>query len=201
MESQEEIWEKIAEEWNNFRKKPLKEVKEFLENQTGDILDLGSGSGRHLMKIKNQKMHLLDFSKKMIKQAKQNILKKKIKAKSYIAQTTKLPFKNNFFNAAIFINVLHCIDSNQKREKSLKELYRVLKPKAQVMISVWSRNNKRIKNKPKDAMIPWTVNNKKYFRYYYIYDKQELEALLKKIGFKTIKSWEDNNIVFIVQKP
>ena len=69
------------------------------------------------------------------------------------------------------------------------------------MISVWSRNNKRIKNKPKECFIPWTVQNKKYLRDTYIYDKQELEDLLKSIGFKIINSKEDNNIVFIVEKP
>lgn len=201
MKNQEEVWDNIAEEWNKVKRKQYPDFKEFIKNKKGKILDLGCGSGRNLINKKNLEFYEVDFSKNMLKFAKEKSKKENINAKFFISDLTELPFQKNFFDTAIFISVLHCINSNQKREQSLKELYRVLKPKAQVMISVWSRNNRRIKNKPKQSMIPWTVNNKKYFRYYYIYDKQELQALLKKIGFKIIKNWEDNNIVFIAEKP
>lgn len=199
--NQQEVWNNITKDWQDFRKKPIKEVINFLKDQEGNILDLGSGSGRHLLKIKKGKMWLVDFSKEMIKQAKQNILKKEINAECKVAKATRLPFKNNFFDAAIFINALHCIPKKQNRKKALKELYRVLKPNSTALISTWSRSSKRIKNKPKEALIPWSVDNKKHLRYYYIYEKEELEQLLKTIGFRIIKNWENQNIFFIVGKP
>lgn len=199
--NQKQVWNNIASDWQEFRKEPIKEVLDFLKDKEGNVLDLGSGSGRHLTKIKNGKMYLIDFSKEMISQANKKIIKSKINAEAKVSNSTSLPFEDNFFNSAIYINALHCTPSETNRENSLKELLRVLKPKSQALISVWSRNSKRIKNKPKEALIPWTANNKKYLRYYYLYDKDELENLLKNVGFKIIKSWENENMFFVVKKP
>ena len=198
--NQKKVWDKIAPEWNKVKRKQYSDFKKFIKNKKGKILDLGCGSGRNLVKNSSLKFYCVDFSTEMIKFAKEKTEKENINAKFHISNITKIPFKNDFFDSAIFISSLHCLDSKEKRENSLKELYRVLKPKAEAMISVWSRNNQRIKNKPKESKIPWTVEEKKYFRYYYIYEKKELENLLKNTKFKIIKSWEDNNIVFIVKK-
>jgi len=199
--NQQKVWDNIAEEWSKYRKDPQEKTLNFLKKQKGKVLDLGCGSGRNLTKIKNGKMWLVDFSKEMIKQAKENAKKKKISAEFKVANTTTLPFKDNFFDSAIFINTLHCIETKQAREKSLKELFRVLKPKSQALISVWSKNQERIKNKPKECYIPWTTPKGKVQRYTYIFEKEELENLLKKVGFKILDSKEDKNIIAIVQKP
>ena len=74
--------EKFSPEWNKFKVKPLEEVKEFLENKKGKILDLGCGSGRHLIKNTNLKFYGVDFSKEMIKFAKINAKEKQMKADS-----------------------------------------------------------------------------------------------------------------------
>jgi len=44
------------------------------------------------------------------------------------------------------------------------------------------------------------MNGRKYERYYYLYEKDELEGLLKGVGFEVLKSWEDDNIWFEVLK-
>jgi len=53
MESQETVWNKIAPEWHEYKKIPAKHTLDFLKKTSGNVLDLGSGSGRHLYKIKN----------------------------------------------------------------------------------------------------------------------------------------------------
>ena len=68
--NQEQVWDNIAQEWYKFKTKPAQHTLEFLKDKTGNILDLGRGSARHLIKIKDGKMYLVDFSKKMIKLAK-----------------------------------------------------------------------------------------------------------------------------------
>ena len=68
---QKKLWDNIAPEWTKFKTRPIEHTKEFLKKQTGNVLDLGSGAGRHLQKIKNGKMYLVDFSKEMIKHAKE----------------------------------------------------------------------------------------------------------------------------------
>lgn len=204
--TQEQVWDKLAVHWEKFRKKqPIKEAVEFLKKQKGKtgklkILDIGCGSGRHFIKLNNSVIYGIDSSGKMLKLAGKSAGKRGIKVKLKKASAENLPFKANFFDSAVFIAALHCIDNKGKREKSLKELKRVLKKGGEAIISVWSRKQERIKNKPKEAFIPWTINGKKYLRYYYIYDKKELAGLLKKTGFKIEKSWENDNIFVIVRK-
>ncbi len=62
------------------------------------------------------------------------------------------------------------------------------------------RKNKRVKNKPKEGVIPWTVDGIKHLRYNYIYDKDEFEKQLKDAGFEIISLEEDKNIVAVVRK-
>ena len=75
MESQQQVWNAIAEEWNSYKEIPSELSKNFLNSCSGKVLDLGSGSGRHLTKIKNGKMYLVDFSEKMIELAEKKAKK------------------------------------------------------------------------------------------------------------------------------
>lgn len=195
---QKQIWENIAEEWHEFKKLPALHTTEFLKKQTGKVLDLGSGSGRHLMKIKKGEIYLLDFSEKMIKLAKQKSKKQKIKAEFIVSEMTKIPYESNFFDSAICISSLHCIKGEKNREKVIKELYRVLKPKAQAFIGVWNRESKRFKNSPKEKMIKW---RDKGVRYYYLYTEKEIHNQFKKAGFKIISTCNSEMMIrFVVEK-
>ena len=197
IDNQKQLWNSIAPEWHEF-KKPASVVLKFLNKQSGKVLDLGSGSGRNLSKIKNGKMYLVDFSPEMIKLAKQKAKQENIDAEFIISETKKLPFKNNFFDAAICISMIHCIEKKQDREKTIQELLRVLKKGAQAEISVWNKDSKRFKNAQKEKYVGWRDKGK---RYYYLYTEKEIHNLFKKIGFKIIST--DNSkmaINFIVEK-
>ena len=200
MPSQKEIWNEIASQWKEYRKKPFEFVSDFLKDKSGKILDLGCGSGRHFSCIKGE-IFALDFSSEMLKHAQQTAKTLKIKPEFFDSVASKLPFKNNFFDSAIYINALHCIENKEDRSKSLTELFRVLKPGAQAIISVWGKNQNRIKGKSKDQLIPWTKGKEKFLRYYYIYDKAEFESLLKEKGLNIIKIKEEDNLVATIQKP
>ncbi len=202
MENQEDIWNAIAKPWSTFRLKPLNEVVKFLENKKGKILDLGCGSGRNFMKFKGT-IYGVDFSEKMLEFAKEYSKKKKIKAKFVKAEIFDLPFKDNFFDSAVFIAVLHCIPTAEKREKTLLELFRVLKPNSEALITVWDKDQERFENsarqkaeplatspassQSKESFLPWKHDGKEYMRYYYLYDKKEILDSLKKVGFEIIK--------------
>ncbi len=150
MESQQQVWDNIAEEWDKFRKEPILEVMSFLKKQKGKILDLGCGSGRHLIKNEDIKFYEVDFSKKMIKFAKQKAEKEDVGAEFFVSQAENLPFEDNFFDSAIFMATLQCIEGEENRDNSVKELFRVLKPGAKALISVWNKDSKRFKNSPKE---------------------------------------------------
>ncbi len=209
MENQEEIWDNLAVPWKSSRMRPIEAATEFLKDKTGRILDLGCGSGRNFSVI-NGKVYGVDFSGKMLELAKKFVDENKIEAELIKADATNLPFGDNFFDASIFVAALHCIVTKEKREKSLKELLRILKPGAEAFIAVWDYDQEKFKSKEKESFISWTVGDKKYMRYYYLYDRDEFINLLEKTGFEIIKIMSGKstsgfhskkNIVVIVRKP
>src|SRR5271157_116764 len=115
---QKDIWEKIAPDWYTLKVNPDKNVMDFLNKQRGNIIDFGSGAGRHLLESKIKgKIFLVDFSREMINLAIRRAKKLKINAEFYISDLKKTPFQNNFFDAAIFTAVLHCIPGKANRKK------------------------------------------------------------------------------------
>jgi ubiquinone/menaquinone biosynthesis C-methylase UbiE len=195
--NQKQVWDNIAEDWSKYRSRPEKDTLPFLKEQKGNILDLGCGSGRNLIKIEQGKMWLVDFSKEMINLARKKAKKLEIPAEFKIVDSSKIPLKDNFFDAAICIGVLHCL-KGKDREKTLKELYRVLKPGANAEISVWNKDSKWFKNREKETTMKW---RDKGIRYLYLYEPKELYALIKATGFKILSSKQERNIRIIVQKP
>ncbi len=195
---QKQVWNNIAEEWHKFKEIPSEFSKEFLESCSGNVLDLGSGSGRHLTKIKNGKMYLVDFSEKMIELAKRKAKNKKISAEFFVEDITKLTFQDNFFNNAISISALHCLQP-KNHKKAITELYRVMKPHSKSLIGVWNFNSKRFNQKQgKEKLIKWTDKGE---RYYYLFEEKEIHKLFKDSGFKILSSNNSEMMInFIAEK-
>jgi ubiquinone/menaquinone biosynthesis C-methylase UbiE len=187
--NQEEVWNSIAKEWVEFRVNPIDEVKEFLKNKKGKVLDLGCGSGRNFLEKKGLEFYGIDFSKEMVKKAKKKPYKKVIKSNAW-----EIKFPDNFFDSALYISALHCIPSEENREKSLIELARVLKPKARAFISVWDKEQPKFKGEGKEVYLKWMLGRKNkekekqsyVERYYKLYTKKEIIKLLEK-HFKIVK--------------
>ncbi|MFH1327015.1 MAG: class I SAM-dependent methyltransferase [archaeon] len=205
MEDQQKAWNNIAKEWYEFKDKHKKidnlqhDVHDFVKKCKGNVIDLGSGTGRFLHKIPKGKMWLVDFSEQMLKLAQKKAKSKKIPTEIILAQAYKLPFKNNFFDSGIAIFSIHCIEKKQNRNKAIKELYRVLKPGAKAKISVWNKDTKRFKNSPKERIVRWRNIAK---RYYYLYEPEEIYTDFKKVGFNIFqKDYPGKSITFIVKKP
>ncbi len=192
---QENVWDAIAEKWAEFRVSPLGEVVNFLEKKSGKVLDLGCGSGRHYLESKELRFYGVDFSKELLDFAK---------GKNYVelkkGVVWDIPYENDFFDFVLFSRVLHCVDSEEKRKKSLEEVYRVLKIKGEALVSVWGRGSERLKNRDKESFVPWSVNGKKVGRYTYIYDEDELVRDLESVGFKIVKSWGGKSVGAVVRK-
>ena len=196
--NQKQVWENISKEWNEFKKIPAESTMQFLKKQKGKVLDFGSGSGRNLTKIKSGKMYLLDFSEGMIELAKKKAKKEKINAEFAVSSMTKTPYGNNFFDGAICISAFHCLNRLEQK-KAVKELYRILKPEAQILVGVWNKDSKRLKrHKGKEAKIKW---NDKGERYYYLFDEKEIHNLFEKQGFKIIETNNSEMMIrFIAEK-
>lgn len=199
--NQQTLWNSIAPEWYEFKTNPSIAATEFLNKSKGKILDFGSGAGRNLLKLKkskNKELYLVDFSKEMLKLAEERAKKIGIKINTKISKLEKTDFSDNFFDAAICVAAIHCIKGERNREKTIKELFRILKPNAEADIEVWNKNSERFKKKPKEKFIAWRDKGK---RYYYLYDEKEFQKILEKTGFKIIKKIPHRaNIIFIVKK-
>jgi ubiquinone/menaquinone biosynthesis C-methylase UbiE len=196
--NQQQVWNNIAEEWHKFKEVPSEFSKEFLSKCSGNVLDLGSGSGRHLTKISKGKMYLVDFSEEMIKLAEKKAAKLKIPAEFFVTDMTKLPFEDNFFDYAISISAIHCLHPREHK-KAISELHRVMKKCSKSLIGVWNFNSKRFNQKKgKEKLIKWTDKGE---RYYYLFEEKEVHKLFRAAGFKILSSHNSEMMInFIVEK-
>lgn len=198
MTTQEQVWDDIAPEWHEYKKIPAYSVITFLKDQEGKILDLGAGSGRNMHSIKNGQMYLTDFSQKMLDLAEERAKKEGIKIETKKSVMWEIPYEDNFFDGAICISALHCVEGAENRKKTLEELHRVLKSEGQALIGVWNIKSKRFRNKRPERMIGWQDKGE---RYYYLHTEEEIHNLCKEIGFKVVSSCNSEMMInFVVQK-
>lgn len=199
---QEEVWNSIAESWNNLRKYPSnKKIFDLANNwKPGKILDLGCGNGRHLIPFSKNRFNCygIDFSKNMINNAKESFKKNKLKTVFKQAELTKIPFKDNYFDYIICLASFHSLNKKEQ-STSLKEIKRVIKPNGKLFIAVWNKWQPRFIFKSKEQMIPWKIKDKIYQRYYYLFNIFEFKKLLKKHNFKIKKSYVDKNISILAE--
>ena len=197
--NQEEVWNSLAESWNDFRQKPNEKELFNLNWKKGKLLDIGCGNCRNLLPFKNLNLYGMDFSKEMLKQAEKFCKKFDLIVNLKESDMRKLPFKDNFFDYCLCLASLHHLNKGDA-DKTLKEIYRILKKDGQCLISVWNKYPRFIFRK-KETYISWKKKDKIYHRYYYLYNFLEFKKLLLKNNFKIIKSGKifDKNITFLIQ--
>ena len=160
--NQQEVWNKIAPSWNNFRNQPIDELKS-LNWKKGKILDLGCGNCRNLLQFKNLECYGIDFSEEMLKEAKKFSKKHNFKVKLKQAEITKIPFKNNTFDYVLAIATLHHL---KNPEKAIKEIHRTLKQNGEAFITVWNKLQLKFILKKQETYIPWKKKDETLQRYY-----------------------------------
>ncbi|MDD5566244.1 MAG: class I SAM-dependent methyltransferase [Candidatus Omnitrophica bacterium] len=104
----------------------------------GNLLEVGCGEGLFLMQLagKNQDLKLwgIDNSKDRIQEAKEEAVKEKLPSLAfYEADAASLPFKENFFDTVVCINVLFNLPSWDCVKKVLFEMARVCKKQGRVI--------------------------------------------------------------------
>ncbi len=197
--NQEQVWNSIAESWNNFRQKSSEELKS-IEWKKGRLIDIGCGNCRNLLQFKNLELYGIDFSEEMIKQSEKFCKKNDLKVNLKKADMRKIPFKDDYFDYCLCLASLHHLN-REDADKVLKEIHRMLKKEGQCFISVWNKYPKFIFRK-KETYISWKRKDRIYNRYYYLYNYFEFKKLLLKNNFRIIKSGKifDKNITFLIQK-
>jgi len=109
----------------------------FKEKEVKRILDLGSGTGRHLLYFarKGFEIYGMDASPKGIKMANQWLFEENLKADIVLHRMEeKFPYEDNFFDAIISIQVIH---HNKMKDilVTVSEIGRILKKGGVIFIT------------------------------------------------------------------
>lgn len=165
-----------------------REIVDFFESErlTGKkakTLHVGCGIGRieKYLALRVGSCYGVDISEVMVNQAKKNV---NYPNTSFVATDGEhLPYPNNYFNFVYSVLVFQHMPIKLFRA-NLKEVQRVLKPKAKFLFQI-PIDEKGIMKNP-GVTNPWLM------RYY---KRSEIKKMLERAGFKIIKSYgvDDNN--------
>jgi ubiquinone/menaquinone biosynthesis C-methylase UbiE len=147
MNIQKNHWEELYSSGDYKLKKPesliLKSEPIMEKKKIKKILDLGCGSGRHMVYFgkKGYDVVGLDLSSVALKQAKSWLKDEKIENYELIEDDmTNLPLSDNDFDAVISINVIHH-NTLLEIEKTIKEIRRVLKDGGLFVATILSKRD------------------------------------------------------------
>jgi SAM-dependent methyltransferase len=115
--------------------------KLFKEKGIKRILDLGSGSGRHVVYFAKNgfETYGIDIAEEGINLTKEWLKENKLKADLKIGNIyDRLPYENSFFDAIISTQALHH-GTIEKIRNAIKEIERVLSPNGYVFITFRKR--------------------------------------------------------------
>lgn len=192
-----QIYEYIASEFNVTRAYKWNWISNFINSlpKNSLIYDIGCGSGRN-MDYPNYRFIGFDNCKSFIDLCRYKGLK------VYYSEITNIKIRDNSADALICIATFHHLSTYENRIKALQELKRIVKINGKILLSVWA------KEQPKktritfddygDNIVFW---KKKYPRYYYIFQLEEIKLLFNQVGLNIDNELYDcGNNVFILSK-
>ena len=200
----EEVYNKIANDFNKTRYSVWASVRKFLDNVQADstVLDIGCGNGKNML-YRND----LQFSGIDISQAQVDICRGK-NLNVIKSNMTDLPFADESFDRAICIATYHHLDNDLVRAKALYEMHRILKVGGSILLSVWAMeqpDDSHFKFNSSDTLVPWTSRDDGivYLRYYHIYCVNQLVHEINRLcPIFTIKecTYELGNWICVLHK-
>ncbi len=137
--SQEEYWNKVAEEKELTTPLPLEVFKRNVP-VNARILDVGCGYGRSLQELCSAgytSLSGVDISEKMIARGRRQY--PHLDLKQY--EGRRLPFEDDSFDAVLLLAVLTCILDDTRQEQLLAEIHRVLRKDGVISINDFLLNS------------------------------------------------------------
>jgi SAM-dependent methyltransferase len=174
-------------------------VKFFKESGVRRVLDLGCGSGRHLVYLAKHgfEVYGIDIAKHGIEIAEDWLKKERLKAYLEVDDIyDKLPYNDNFFDAVISTQALYH-GKIEDIQRLIKEIERILRPEGLIFITFLKRLSK--KDIPKEKLYgikfiaprTYTILGGPDQRMpHYIFNKKILREEFK--NFKTLDLWIDS---------
>ncbi|NXN08893.1 TRM9B methyltransferase, partial [Indicator maculatus] len=145
------VYENTAAYLHRLQSKAWPRVRSFLlAQQPGSLVaDIGCGTGKYLS-VNSQVYNLgCDYCRPLVEIAR------KRDDEVLVCDNLNLPFRDQCFNAAISIGVIHHFSTKARRVKAIQEMARVLVPGGQLMIYVWAMEQKNRRFEKQDVFVPW----------------------------------------------
>lgn len=196
-----EVYEKIAKHFSNTRVYTWAWIRGFIERQPSNslIYDIGCGNGRNMNPDSDKKFIGIDNCREFLKICRERGLE------VVEASMTSIPLLSGTADAIICIAAFHHLSKMDDRILALLEMKRLVKPGGRILISVWAKEQptktRRTFDRYGDNMVRWDKFGEKYDRYYYIFEKKEIERLFRTAGLTIMRySLECGNMVYELEK-
>jgi SAM-dependent methyltransferase len=135
-------WDRIFARRGRVFNEPHEDMSRFIEQMerrcTRTVLDLGCGSGRHLVQLAGHgfEVHGVDSSPHAVRLAREWLESRQLSAHVALHDiTTPLPYPRKYFDAVVSIQVVHHAVSETIR-RIAREIERVTKPEALIFVTV-----------------------------------------------------------------
>ena len=130
------VYETIAAHWDQTRHTPWPRVVDFLLQLPGHALvaDVGCGNGKYLG-VAHGHAHLLGSDRCV------NLVDI-CREQGYevaVCDNMTLPYRDNIFDAALSVAVLHHFSTIARRRRAVLELARIVRPGGRLLIQAWAR--------------------------------------------------------------
>ena len=166
-------------------------------NKQDYVLDAGCGNWKNISYYQTKCNIIgIDLSKNLV-----NICKER----GYnvdVGNITNTEFKDNTFDYIISIAVIHHIEHETERIKTIRELVRILKPNGKLLVTLWAYEgdiySKKKMFKIGDNIIPF--GKSKHQRYYYVYHQSSCVNFCNKCDCLYEIKWERGNWILIFTK-
>ncbi|GAA5795878.1 S-adenosyl-L-methionine-dependent methyltransferase [Helicostylum pulchrum] len=212
-----EVYEVIATHFSDTRYKPWPVVEDFLNGLKPGSLgaDVGCGNGKYIGVNPNVLVLGSDRSSNLIKIVHDRGFE------GMVADGLNLPYRDNSFDFAISIAVIHHFASPERRLQAIKDLFKIVKPGGRVLVFVWALEQTKFSKRnfepgQQDVFVPWKLTPKKgqteikekeedfpvYNRYYHLFKKGELDDLFEQVEGVVIETsgYDRDNHYVIAQK-
>lgn len=193
-----EFYSSKAGEFAGTRWKPWPYTLHFFDRYVAEsalVLDGGCGNGRQFLRPNTIG---LDYSVELLNKAALNNPLSLIRS-----DICMLPFCDSIFDTVISIAVIHHLATEQRRERAMKEMKRVLKVGGYGLIYLWHETagkQKKFKEiKQGEYLVSWRGIERET-RYYKLFNEEELEILCKQVGFTIIELRREQESVLAVIK-
>eukprot|EP00049_Salpingoeca_infusionum_P001394 m.48021 g.48021 ORF g.48021 m.48021 type:complete len:543 (+) comp11004_c0_seq5:102-1730(+) len=149
-----DVYETIASHWDRTRYKPWPKVVEFLESlpPNSTLADVGCGNGKYLGVRPDVYTCGSDVCKGLVEICRDRDFE------VAVCDNMTLCYRDETFDAAISIAVLHHFASEARRQRAVSEIYRILRPGGRVALQAWAleqeTDSKRSFPAP-DVLVPW----------------------------------------------